>query len=298
MLAFEPSLFNTPQFLALQAAEGWLSFFVIDENRQRAVAAIHLHLDNQTARSPLRAPYGSLEFCDTVRPQVVYDFVEYVVRRLRDHGAREIWIKHPPRAYAPASLSLVETFLINQQFTVDNAEPGAVIAVDASGFESGLQHSELLRRRQVERAGFEFRMVGEDSADDVFGFIASCNEEKGYKTSISIDNLRATVLAFPGRYLFSVVTENGNLTAAAISVRVKKQILYNFMMNHEKRYNQFSPPILLLEGLYRYCQANQIALFDLGTSALNGRPNFSLFDFKMRMGAVPTSKFSFYKQVD
>ena len=140
-------------------------------------------------------------------------------------------------------------------------------------------------------------MLSEKDLAEVYGFIESCHGEKGYAMSISLDKLRETIGRFPDRYVLSAVKDQGAMRAAAISIRVTDGILYNFIVNHEKRFNALSPPVLLMEGLYEYCQANGIALFDLGTSARDGHPNFSLLDFKLHLGGAPTSKFSFYKKL-
>jgi hypothetical protein len=50
-----------------------------------------------------------------------------------------------------------------------------------------------------------------------------------------------------------------------------------------------------MEGIYEYCQVEKYRLIDLGTSALKGRPNFTLLDFKLNLGATPTEKVVYEK---
>lgn len=294
---FEPALFNLPEFLTLQSRTHWLSFYVLNMDRRKVTALMHVHSEGESAQSPLRGPFGSVESVKGINPQVLYDFLTYVERRLKAHGIRELVIKNPPRAYDPEFISLLETCLINLDFMVAIAEPGAVIQVGNTTFAEGLPPSEFVRKRNAQNSGLQFEMLSPADLDEVYRFIAACHEEKGYKVSISHQQLSETVSRFPGRYLLSVVREAGVIRAASVSIRVKENILYNFLVNHEKSLNRLSPPILLMEGLYEYCQQNGIGLFDLGTSALAGKPNFSLLDFKLRMGARPTSKFSFYKRI-
>jgi hypothetical protein len=54
---------------------------------------------------------------------------------------------------------------------------------------------------------------------------------------------------------------------------------------------------MLIEGMYGWCQQQGIKLLDLGTSALDSQPNFSLLDFKLRLGAHPTAKLTFVKDL-
>jgi hypothetical protein len=87
------------------------------------------------------------------------------------------------------------------------------------------------------------------------------------------------------------------MCAAAVSILVNRDIVYNFLVNHNSEFNNLSPAVLLMEGIYDHCQEHDIGLLDLGTSALGGQPNFPLLDFKLRLGAVPVSKMSFYKNL-
>jgi hypothetical protein len=115
--------------------------------------------------------------------------------------------------------------------------------------------------------------------------------------SVSAGELLETVSVFPDRYHLFVVRQEQKVVAASVGIGVTDKILYNFLANHETEYNHLSPAIILMEGIYDYCRLNRIHLFDLGTSALQGEPNFSLLDFKVHIGGRLTSKFSFYKNI-
>jgi hypothetical protein len=216
---------------------------------------------------------------------------------LKNKGVTDIYIKNPPRAYAPAKLSLLETFLLNQKYTATDAEVDAVIEVTEAPFAEKIRHSEKLRMRQAERAGLSFAELGAEQFRHVFDFISKCHQEKGYNLSIAAGELERMIRKFPGRYLFFVVRLGEKTVAASVSVRVTGKILYNFLVNHEKAFNHLSPAVPLMEGIYGYCQHHHIGLWDLGTSAWQGKPNFSLLDFKLHMGAVSSSRLSFYKKI-
>lgn len=293
---FEPALFNLPEFFLEKEPSGWLSFYALGKTG-RAVAWLHFHVAGKVARSPAKAPFGSIECVENLNPSLLHDFLRYVETTLSEMGIREIYMKNPPRAYSPQTLSLVETFLLNLGYAVSDAEPGVTISVNSKPFTQVIRRSEMLRHKQAQRAGFSFRQIAEGQLDEVYGFILACHREKGYKISIALEDLSAAVKKFPGRYLLFGVFSDEQLLGATVSILVRKHILYNFLLNHEKRYNHLSPPVLLMEGLYNFCQANSISLLDLGTSSLHGEPNFTLLDFKMHLGGGPTSKFSFYKKI-
>jgi len=271
-------------------------FFIVRQNGKQVIAALQFHVQNKVARSPAKAPFGSVECRNDLNPKLLFRFLQWVELRLKEKGVSEIYIKNPPRAYAPQKLSLVETFLLNQKFVVYEAEAGAVITVIDRPFHEGIRPSEILRRRQAQQAGFRFERLALEECEEVYQFISGCHSEKGYEMSMTREALLKTVRKFPERYFLFAVIKEEKIVAAAVSILVKKHILYNFIVNHEKSYNQWSPPVLLMEGIYEFCRHNGIGLLDLGTSALEGAPKFTLLDFKLRMGGVPTSKLTFYKR--
>ena len=295
-LAFEESLFNLPAFFSLSSLRH-TAFYILMPSEKKAVASIHFQIIEHSASSPYRAPFGSIEFAATLAPRVLYEFFEYLQIQLAKSGAREIHIKNPPQGCAPAKLSLVETVLINQGYQVVTAELSTLIAPDAAAFSQHIRHSEQLRLQQAKNAGCNFWRWEVESLREVYDFLSRCHEEKGYVVSMTFDDLYKTVITFPDRYLLFGVLKDEEVIAASISIRINQNCLYNFFANHDRKYNSLSPLILLIDGIYAYCQENRIALLDLGTSALQGKPNFNLLDFKMHIGGVPSAKLTFNKKI-
>lgn len=298
-LDYEEALFNLPAFAAAgqRHCPPSISYYLMGQRRKKAIAGIHFQLSAHQALSPFKAPFGSVECSEHIEPKRLYRFLEAMETNLKDKGITEIRIKNPPRAYAPAKLALMEIFFLNQKYVITHAEAGAVITVTQKRFVDIIRHSEKLRVRQAHNAGFVFHQAGLHHFPEVFDFISGCHREKGYGLSITADELYRTARAFPGRYLLFVVREQEKIRAAAISIRINSKILYNFLANHNKECNNLSPAVMLMEGIYDHCRDNGFELLDLGTSALQDKPNFTLLDFKMHIGATPTSKLSFCKSI-
>jgi hypothetical protein len=296
-LDYEPTIFNTPAFLALQDSGDRVSFYLLDHVRKKAVASIHFHILHQRANSPAKAPFGSIEYSPTVKPMRLYLFLEEVESELKRKGIVEVFIKNPPRGYQSERLSMVESFLLNQKYEIANAEVSALIAVEDQPFSERIRNSERLRLRQGHAAGFSFQQLQSHQLSEVYGFLSDCHRTKGYHISITEKELLKSVTAFPEQYFFFGILHGSVVVAASVCIQLDGNVLYNFITNHEKKYNHLSPPVMLMEGTYEYCRRNRVRLFDLGTSALHGKPNFPLLDFKMHMGAGATSKFSFFKKI-
>jgi hypothetical protein len=131
----------------------------------------------------------------------------------------------------------------------------------------------------------------------VYDFIFTCRNEKGYPLSMQLEELQHMAVKFPDRYLLFGVFRSDSLVAAAITIRVKKNILYDFYHDHAAAFDHLSPVTFLVDGIYRFCFENDIQLLDLGTSAIDGLPNFGLLNFKKKLGALATPKLTFQKDL-
>ncbi|MBL7857902.1 MAG: hypothetical protein JNM57_09445 [Cyclobacteriaceae bacterium] len=294
---FESALFNLREHLLLQAKQGWHSFYIVHQKDFSIEACIHFHIIDGVARSPLNSPFGAIECSANVPPIVLFQFVAYFESRLKELDVKRIIIKQAPVAYDQQKSSLVQTFLWNQNYRVTVAEVGAVIAVSDAAFDAKIHAWEKRKLRQAQALGIIFQHISADRLEEVYTFILKCRQEKGYSLSMSLSSLAETIQSFPDHFLLVGAFLQNEMVAASISIRVRKNVLYNFYSSHAVAYDSLSPVVSLVEGLYQYCQGKSIELLDLGTSAQNGQPNFGLLDFKLRLGAEPASKLTFEKEL-
>jgi len=293
-LDFDESLFNTAPYRLLQSPSGWHSFFVIHAKEKKAVAGIHFYVEGNVAQSPSRAPFGSVDCVDDLPSQVLFEFLRFIDDGIKKTGVHQVTIKHSPAAYAPRREALLQTFLLNLGYRVAHAETGAIIPV-AGKFEDHLDAWEKRKLKQAQAAALHGRPLTPDHVETIFHFILASRKQKGYPLSMTLEAIRRVVERFPERYLLFGVYQDDRLIAASISIRVNDRVLYNFYSAHDSAYDHLSPVVFLVEGLYSYGMAHHLALLDLGTSAVEGKPNFGLLDFKMRLGGLPTPKLTFEK---
>jgi hypothetical protein len=295
---FEEALFNRAEHRMLQSTEGWISFYILHSKNKTTEGAIHFNLNNNEAASPLRGSFGSVEFSDTLPQKELFDFFAFVEKRLRKKGAQRITIKNPPQLYNADQLSLVHVFLLNHAYVIATAEIGAVIRIDHRGYKDQFGSWEKKRRlRKSHESGLEFREIAIDSFKRVYDFILRNHQAKEYELSMTAEQLDRAVAVFKSDYKLFGVFNGSDLAAACISIRVNSQTLLNFYVEHDERYNHLSPVIMLIEGLFIYCVEHNISLLDLGTSAVDGKPNFGLLDFKLSLGAEATPKLTFQKDL-
>lgn len=290
-------LFNTLAHRATQLSEEWISYYVLNGSKRQVLAEVHFAVDGRIASSPARAPFGSFHFSRTLPADSWFSFIVWVEGQLREKGMETIRLKASPYAYQPVHNSMVDVMLINRGFKAVNAEIGACIQVSKEAFVSRIHMWEKRKLSQARKAGLRFRMLDGRDLEGAYHFIASCRTERGKHLSMSWPQLKQAFDASQNRFHIFGAFKNKELTSAAITIRVAHDVLYTFYFAHSRAFDSLSPVVFLMNGIYSWAKRDGIELIDLGTSAQDGVPNFSLLQFKLNLGAKPTHKFTFQKEL-
>jgi hypothetical protein len=285
-------LFNTVEHTQLQSATGWLLFYALQNKTCVAIANIHVAAGK--ASTPLRAPFGSIECVEPVGVEVLYDFVTYIEEQVHREGATEIYLTLPPLEYYPEG-NLLIPFLLTKGYAA-SAEISSIITVTSIPYREAIHNWELRKLKQAGGSGVTVTREPFTQLDSLYFFIEDCRRRKGYALSLSINQLQQLQQTFPEKIVLFSASIETHLVAACISIRISNDILYTFYYDHSATYQAISPVVLLLEGIYDYCAANGIKYIDLGTASAEGKPNFSLLQFKQHVGGKPSSKFSLVKK--
>lgn len=293
---FEPSLFNVSRHRLTQGVN-WLSFHAVQKEKKRVFASAHFYVDQHIASSPFRAPFGSIDFSDLLPIQDLFDFYSQIEKRLKEAGVKKIRIKNPPDGHEDQKAAVRNTLLINEGFSIVNAELSSLIHLNSLGFEDKIETWEKRKLNQARKAGLRFHELPLTSLDNIYTFIASCRAERNQSLSMPVDELNKMCNACKHDVFIFGVLRGDELAAASISIRINKNILYNFYSAHPKKFDAVSPVVLLMRGMYAWSYKRDYRLIDLGTSARHGKPNFGLLDFKMRIGAVLSTKLTFEKDL-
>lgn len=294
---FDSFLFNVPENLTLQSLQGWYSFYAIRTEKKVARARVHFHVQDGVARSPHRNPFGGFEFSDALEPRELFEFIRWVEARLLEKGVTRVEIKSYPLLYQSGRAAILTTFLFNLGYSVKDAEVSACIKVDTTALFARMTSWEKRKSGQLRRSNLRFAAVPVPRLQEVYDFIHACRAERKQTLSMTYPQLKTVGDVFADKLALFAVYDVNALVAAAITLRVNKTILYNFYYAHARQYDALSPVVKLMEGIYQYCQAEGITIIDLGTSSLNGKPNFTLLDFKLHLGATPTQKLTFEKKL-
>lgn len=291
---FQQSLFNTEEYRLLQASNGWKSFYILNERALLVEGHIHFHISNTSAKSIIQGSFGGIETSASVSNKTLFRFIEFFCTQLKASKCNSITIVNRPHLYDHAGQELIETFMINLGFHIHSAEAGSIIAVTPKSF-SEIIHPRKKRKLNQSQHGFEFRLLPKDSIEKVYTFIEEHRKQKEYVLSISLEHLAKSIDRLDDAYKLFGVFHEGTLVAASVAVRVSNNVLYHFISDHVRKVGDARPALILMQGIYEYCQQNKIALLDLGTSAIDGLPNFKLIRFKTELGGLATQKVTLKK---
>lgn len=291
---YEPSLFHLPKHLAL-GSDSVQSFFIAHPKRQVCCGEVHFHIDGNKAISRLRAPFGSFLFDQRLPAEVINAFVVYCEQELRENKTEEMILVHAPAACYAAQYGLLHPVLFANGFSLLKAEVSALLDISSAGFTASLHDWENRKLRQAKRAGLRAEHLPLPELHSIYDFLAACRQRKGYKLSMNYEEVRHLTTVFPEAIHLFAVFDDKTITAAALCVKVNANVLYAFYYDHHADYDPVSPVVLLIEFVYAWCAARNIRYIDLGTSARNRSINFPLLNFKLRLGARPSPKYTFHK---
>ncbi len=260
------------------------------------MAQISFHLENELAVSPVKAPFGSFLFSERLSPLGLYDFIQQCEDRLHRKGVKSICITEPPLFYRKSG-ELLHAILLNLGYRVSRAELSSGIRIDHITFEEKIEIWEKRKLKQSKVKGLQYKALPAGELENVYSLILKCRKQRGHTLSMTLEEVKGTVNVFKEHFFLFGTFFQKELVAASIAIRVHPTILYNFYSGHLKKFDSLSPIVMLTSGMYKFCGSHHIQLLDLGTSAIDGQPNFGLLDFKLRLGAVPSMKLTFEKDL-
>ena len=290
---FDAGIFFDPKHLQLQSVTGWHSFVMLHHEQRIISALLHVYVEKEKAISPLRSPYGSFIFSENAPHIQLSEFIRYAEKSLAEKGVQTLLLKNPPEIYNP----LLYKMMLESGYLIQLEETSAVMEVNEGKYVDSLNQSKKSLLKKGHDNQLHLQQLSFDQLSEVFDFLNKCYTEKGYALSMTFEEVQKVMRLFPKSFFLHGVLREEKMVAACISIRVKQTILYTFYYNHLKEYDFMSPIVFLIEGLYQFCQVENIQLLDLGTSNKGDQINESLLNFKLSLGAKRSRKITFVKNL-
>lgn len=289
-------LFNEARHLQQQSDGEYYLLSALQPETKQSEARCAFFFAPTQAISPIAAPFGSIEFTASLPDAALAQFIRTLIDAARQAGATRLRLVNYSHCYAARQTDRLIQALLTHGFTLAERNQTFFLTVDSRLFENSIVPAEQRRLRKCRKANFTFAHWKTPVLTEVVDFIQNTRRKQGYSLTICADRLTGLLREFPDQFVVFSVHNGPQLIALTIAVRVRHDILYNFMPASDPAYNSFSPMVLLIDGIYGYCQQQSIQLFDLGMALDNNRqPKPGLMRFKRNLGAQESPKFIFEK---
>lgn len=293
---FDVFFFNSADYFRESQGERQLLFYLKRSGASRTEALVRFTVQDGTAFSPLKAPFGAFEFRSELPSETLRGFVRHVVHALEEReGINRIVIKSYPVCYREAEALQMKEILTEEGFRVVTEEVNQHITVSDRPLAERFHTSEHRRLKKCLDAGFMFLEEEKPDVGELYALLKLSRERKNFPVSVTEARLRQMLYALPERYRAFTVRDGTRLAAFAVGVVINRDILYHFIPAHHPDYDAVSPACMLTEGIYRWCQIKSKKILDLGISSVEAQLNEGLYRFKRHLGAEASPKFSFEK---
>ena len=288
--------FNSAEHLCQQSFHPFYVITALNQATRQADARCAFFVEPGRASSPIAAPFGSVEFINTLSDAVLSALIDALIDEAQLTGVPVLRLVNYPHCYAPEQAYRLTKHLLQRGFRVIASDQNSYLPVTSAAFENLINASERRRLQKCQRAGFQFLHWRYPDVDEVTSFLVRTRQQRGYSFSLPPEQLSDLLRRFPEQFPVFIVKDGSAIAALAVTVRVRDDILYNFLPASSLDYHAHSPMVLLTDGLFAYCQQRQIRLLDLGVSLDgNHQPKASLMRFKRNLGAQDSPKLTFEK---
>ncbi len=293
---FDNYLFNKIKHINTQGVSERADYFIVNNIKKRIEGKIHFLLSDGMAYSPYKSLFGSFEFSPKIHPNLLMEFWGFIEEDLKSRNINKVSITNFAGCYAPKKAELIEKTMEKSGFSIIMKAVNHHVAIDENPLTDRMHDMEVRRLAKCKKNNFVFRQEPKEMASEIYDYIQACRAEQKIEVSISKEKLLAYIDLFPQSYLMFTVRDAEQILAVTIAIKVHRHILYSFLPGSLRKFKQYSPTVLLNEGLYQYCQDRQFDMLDLGISTKkDGTNQKSLIAFKERMGGELSYKYSFEK---
>lgn len=290
----EGYFFNNPDHLNQQTNEPIHRLSLQNAITGQAEVRCAFSIRGELALSPIAAPFGSIEFVETVSPVVLDAFVEALLEKSRQTGCKRLRLVNYPHCYAPRQIHRLVYTLAERGFNIIKNIHTYYLPVEDAPLTKRMHPQERQRLRKSQQTGLTASLWENPCLPTLINFIQESRQQQGYPLTIPMDCLSRLLRRFPEKFPVFVVRDGPTIAALCVCVRVRHDILYSFLPARNANYQSLSPMVMLIDHLYQYSQHKGIDLLDLGSSLdAHQQPKPSLARFKQNMGAITSPKLTF-----
>ncbi len=295
--SYKEFLFNSVEQVQFQSAGNpFYSFILFDEEASVARLRMTVFIRNSEAFSPLKSPFGSLEFDDHITIQDIDCFLKDLNNWLLSAKIQKVFIVSYPYCYNTRRSEMATHCFLKNGYSISEYDMNFHIEISSNEFEKDLDPA-ARRRYSKYKDRFQFSIDKSPDLEAIFSLIKENREIKGNPVSITAEVLRSLYNTFKENFKVFLLKDDEKLISSAFGVMVSERILYYYLAADSYSYKKYSPSTIMIGHIYNYCKQSGISIFDLGIATSKSVPNFGLIKFKQNMGGKVALKLSFEKNL-
>lgn len=281
-------IFNEINFFKLHSlskADLYLQLIRISDNKVFANITFYLNNHNHYL-SPARGTFGGVSAVDNIDFSLLEEFLTIVVNQLLLRNSSMITVKLQPLSHNPQLFSLCLNIFSRLNFAITSYDLNYSLDINNEVFLSRLSHGNQKKLKQCLRDGFFTSKLDISRFGEAYQVIQSNRESKGYPMTMDQASFLQMVKIFPKSINCFAVFNPSDLSmiASSICISINSDILYVFYWGDVQSNDSYSPITLLSSHIYDFAKENSYKIMDVGTSTMNGEPNYGLINFKRNLG--------------
>jgi len=235
--------------------------------------------------SPIRGTFGGISAQEGIDFSLLEEFISLVIHTLTKDSFK-IKIKLQPFSHNEALFSNCFNIFSRLKFFIASNDLNYSLRVDEEEFLNKISYGNQKKLKQCLRDGFFASKLNASRFDEAYEVIRSNRESKGYPMTMDQSDFLEMVKVFPDDiHCFAVFNPNDlSMIASSICISINSDILYVFYWGDLPRSDSYSPITLLSSCIYDFAKKSSYKIIDVGTSTINGDPNYGLINFKRNLG--------------
>jgi hypothetical protein len=292
----ENHIFNTIDFFNIHSNNELDKYIqLVRKTDNKVYACIAFYWDSQRYLSPKKGTFGGISCWKDIDSLLLEKFLENSIKYIELKNPKSISIKLQPLNQNNSLNSIVTNILLRLNFNLVNYDLNYYLSLNHHDFLSNISQGNKKKINKCKRDNLKVYKVNKNDYQEVFNLISKNRELKKYPLSMSYLDFDRMFRTFPDKILCFAVSLKGQMVAASICISITEKILYVFYWGDLPLGETYSPTVYLANYIYDFAKKNNYILLDIGTSTENNIPNYSLMNFKKKLGFNESLKFKFEK---
>lgn len=280
-------IFNEINFFKLHSKSNkdlYIQLVRSSDKKVFANLAFYLNDFNEYA-SPAKGTFGGISAIDAIDFSLLDEFLVIVINVLVKDSFK-IKIKLQPFSHNEALCSNSFNIFSRLKFSIVSSDLNYSLRVDDEEFLNKISYGNQKKLKQCLRDGLFVSKLDISRFKEAYKVIESNRESKGYPMTMEQSDFLEMVKIFPNNiHCFAVFNPNDlSMIASSICISINSDILYVFYWGDLPSSDSYSPITLLSSYIYDFAKENSYKIIDVGTSTINGEPNYGLINFKRNLG--------------